>query len=81
MLRLGRPIQPADDAVAGQGAVAVISDGFWARAFGRSPSVIGKTIELNLTPITIIGVNPPCLPVRPACRVLPMSLCPLACSR
>ncbi len=57
--KLGRPIQPADDAVAGQGAVAVISDGFWADAFGRSPTVIGKTIELNLTPVTIIGVNPP----------------------
>jgi predicted permease len=55
----GRPIQPADDAVAGQGAVAVISDGLWARAFGRSPSVIGKVIMLNLTPVTIIGVNPP----------------------
>jgi predicted permease len=55
----GRSIQPLDDAVAGQGAVAVISDGFWGRAFGRSPAVIGKTIDLNLTPITIIGVNPP----------------------
>jgi len=56
---LGRPIQPTDDAHPGEGAVAVISDGYWARAFGRSPSVVGKTIQLNLTPITIIGVNPP----------------------
>ena len=56
---LGRSIQPADDAIPGQGAVAVISNGFWARAFGRSPAVIGKTIALNLTPVTIVGVNPP----------------------
>jgi predicted permease len=56
---LGRPIQPADDVKPGQGQVAVISDGFWARAFGRSPSIIGKTIELNLIPITVIGVNYP----------------------
>jgi predicted permease len=56
---VGRSIQSADDAVAGEGAVAVISDGFWARAFGRSPAAIGKTIALNLTPVTIIGVNPP----------------------
>ena len=56
---LGRPIEPADDDSAGEGAVAVISDAFWARAFGSSPTVIGKTIQLNLTPITIIGVNPP----------------------
>ena len=55
---LGRPIQPSDDAVPGSGAVAVISDSFWARHFDRSPSVIGKTIDVNLVPITIIGVAP-----------------------
>lgn len=56
---VGRAIQPSDDAVPGSGAVAVISDGLWARLFGRSPSVIGKVVSLNLLPITIIGVNPP----------------------
>jgi len=56
---LGRPIEPSDDTRPGEGAVAVISDGYWARAFGRSPSVIGKTINLNLTPVTIVGVNQP----------------------
>ncbi len=56
---LGRPIQPQDDAVVGSGAVAVISDALWARAFGRSSSVIGKVIELNFAPVTIVGVNPP----------------------
>jgi predicted permease len=56
---LGRPIQASDDAVPGSGAVAVISDGLWSRAFGRSPSVVGKRIDLNRTPFTIIGVNPP----------------------
>jgi predicted permease len=56
---LGRAIQPSDDDAPGSGPVAVISDGLWARLFGRSPSVIGKTIQLNLIPITIVGVNPP----------------------
>jgi predicted permease len=56
---IGRPIGPADDAVPGSGAVVVISDGFWTQRFGRSPSVIGKTVLLNSTPFTIIGVNPP----------------------
>ena len=37
----------------------LISDGFWARRFGRTPDVIGKKIEINGTPMTIIGVNPP----------------------
>jgi predicted permease len=55
---LGRPIEDSDDGAPGSGPVAVISDEFWARRFGRSPGVVGKTIQLNLTPITIIGVNP-----------------------
>lgn len=53
---LGRAIEPTDDAV--PGAVAVISDSFWTRRFNRSPSVIGKTVDVNLIPITIIGVAP-----------------------
>ncbi|MGA8037128.1 MAG: ABC transporter permease [Candidatus Acidiferrales bacterium] len=56
--QLGRPIEPADDATIGAGAVAVISDGYWARRFSRSPEVIGKTISLNGVPFTIVGVNP-----------------------
>ncbi|WP_415200572.1 ADOP family duplicated permease, partial [Silvibacterium sp.] len=56
---LGRGIAPADDAVEGAGAVVVISDGFWRRAFGASPKVIGKVIAMNGKPFTVIGVNPP----------------------
>jgi predicted permease len=56
--QLGRPIEPADDARIGAGAVAVISDGYWARRFSRSPDVIGKTISLNGIPFTIVGVDP-----------------------
>jgi predicted permease len=55
---LGRPIGPADDAVPASGAVAVISDSFWQRRFDRSLSVIGMIVDVNLTPITIIGVAP-----------------------
>ena len=57
--QLGRGIEPSDDAVAGVGNIVVISDGLWSRLFGRSASVIGKTIQLNLIPMTIVGVNPP----------------------
>ena len=57
--QLGRPIEPTDDAAIGSGAVVVISDGYWDRRFGRSPSVVGKSISLNGTPVTIVGVNPP----------------------
>jgi len=55
---LGRAIAPSDDAAPGQGAVAVISQGLWQRAFGSSPAVIGQVIKLNEAPVTVIGVNP-----------------------
>ena len=55
---LGRAILPSDDGAPGTGAVATISDGFWERAFGRSPDAVGKVITVNMTPVTIVGVNP-----------------------
>ncbi len=54
---LGRSILPSDDGAPGSGTVAVISDGFWSRAFGRSPAVLGKVIDVDMTPVTIVGVN------------------------
>jgi predicted permease len=57
--QIGRAIQDSDDGAVGSGPVVVISDRLWAREFGRSPSVLGKSILLNMTPMTIVGVNPP----------------------
>jgi predicted permease len=57
--QLGRPIFPADDGEPGTGNVAVLSNAFWQRAFGGAPDVIGKTINVNTHPVTIVGVNPP----------------------
>ncbi|MGA7155431.1 MAG: ABC transporter permease [Acidobacteriaceae bacterium] len=56
---LGRPVLPSDDGAPGSGTVAVISDAFWHAVFGGSPNVIGKTITVDMTPVTIVGVNPP----------------------
>lgn len=56
---LGRAIVDSDDAAVGSGPVVVISYPYWTRRFGRSPDVIGKKIQINSTPMTIIGVNPP----------------------
>ena len=55
----GRPILPSDDQQGRAEIVAVISDGFWARRFGRDPAVIGRSIHVNQVPVTIVGVNPP----------------------
>ena len=54
---LGRTLSPADDLAPGSGPVVVISDGFWAQRFARSPLVLGKAISLNGVPVTIVGVS------------------------
>jgi predicted permease len=55
---LGRTFIPEEDRVPGARAVAVISHGFWAHAFGSSRQAIGATVSLNNHPFTIIGVAP-----------------------
>ena len=55
----GRAILPADDRLAADNTVAVISDGFWARRFGRNPLAIGRSFLLNQVAVTVVGVNPP----------------------
>jgi predicted permease len=56
--QLGRAIGPQDDAAPGSGPVAVISDRYWTSHFGHSPDVIGKALLVNMTLITVVGVNP-----------------------
>jgi predicted permease len=56
--QLGRNIQPSDDHVGSMNTVAVISDGLWERAFGRSPAALGQTINVNQSLFTIVGVAP-----------------------
>jgi predicted permease len=54
---LGRLFTEADDQTPGAHPVAVISYPFWQRRFGADPSVVGKTINLNGYPFTVIGVS------------------------
>ena len=39
--------------------VAVLSHGFWTRAFSADRSVLGKRITVGGLPVTVIGVTPP----------------------
>src|SRR5439155_4810450 len=39
-------------------AVGVLSEGFWKRRVGGSSGVLGQVVQVNNTPITIIGVTP-----------------------
>jgi putative ABC transport system permease protein len=46
------------DELKGHGRVAIISYAYWARRFGSDPRALGRTIELDGYPYTIIGVMP-----------------------
>ncbi len=54
---IGRTLTPADDLPAAP-AVAVISYRYWETRFGRDPAAVGKTIQVNRVPVTLIGVTP-----------------------
>ncbi len=53
----GRDFAPSDDD-AGAERVVILTDGLWRRRFGGDPSVLGRAIELNGEPWTVIGVLP-----------------------
>ena len=54
-MHLGRAIAPEDDR-AGQPPVAVLGYGFWERALGADPGVLGRTLTVNGVTVTIVGV-------------------------
>jgi predicted permease len=56
--RIGRVFGPGDEAQ-GFAEAAVISDSLWARGFGRDPGVLGRKMQLDNDPYTIVGVLPP----------------------
>jgi predicted permease len=52
---VGRMIEPSDERPSAS-PVAVLSYGYWQRAFAGSPSVVGRTVSWNGFPTTIVGV-------------------------
>jgi predicted permease len=58
---LGRTFGEADDARGGgpAGPVAVISYRFWQSRFGGAADAIGRSVTIEHTPFTIVGVTPP----------------------
>ncbi len=51
----GRLFDQSDDAPAAA-PVAVLSYGYWQSAFGGAHDIVGRAVELNSVPFTIIGV-------------------------
>ena len=58
-MALGRPIDPADAATPGSGSVAVISYQYWQRELSGDRDVLGKSLTVNGTPFTVVGVANP----------------------
>ena len=54
---LGRTLGPSDDRPDAEPA-AVVSHRYWQRRFLGDPAIIGKTIRVNRTTFTIVGVTP-----------------------
>jgi predicted permease len=54
---LGRTFNANDDRI-GAAPVAILSGGLWKRRFGASPSILGRSVDLNGTNYTVIGILP-----------------------
>jgi predicted permease len=53
----GRLFVPDEDSP-GAPATAVLTDGMWARRYGRDPKAIGKSIMINGQPYEVVGILP-----------------------
>ena len=53
----GRWFDPSMDVV-GAGNYAVVSHHAWRSRFGSDPTLVGRTLRLNGSPVTIIGIGP-----------------------
>jgi predicted permease len=73
---LGRGIEPQDERT-GAPNVVVLNEEAWARYFAREPDILNKTLYLNNTPYTIVGVAPK--PLHDALSLFPTSPGPELC--
>ena len=55
---LGRGLSD-EDARPGRDDVVLLSDGFWHRRFGADPGLIGRSIDVDGTSCTVVGILPP----------------------
>jgi predicted permease len=53
----GRTLTAFDDRP-GAAPAAVVSDGFWRAKLNGDPAIVGRTIELNATSFTVVGIAP-----------------------
>jgi predicted permease len=56
---IGRNFTADEDNQVGAARVVMIADAFWKRRFNADPAVLGRTLNVEGEPYTIIGVLPP----------------------
>jgi putative ABC transport system permease protein len=73
---LGRAFTDKDDDL-GAEPVVLLSHAYWTSKFGGDPAVVGRSVEMNDKPHTIVGVLPP-IPQYPRENdvYMPTSACP-----
>jgi predicted permease len=54
----GRGFLPEEDATPGTHPIVVLSHGLWQTRFGGDPGTVGRIIDLNTHPFTVIGIAP-----------------------
>jgi len=54
---LGRLFRP-EECIHNSRPVALLSHAFWERQFNNNPAMVGQAIDLNGSPVTVIGVLP-----------------------
>ncbi|MGA8030303.1 MAG: ABC transporter permease [Bryobacteraceae bacterium] len=56
---IGRTFSADVDRTPGASPLIVLSYAYWANRFARDPGILGRTLTLNGSPFTVIGVGPP----------------------
>jgi putative ABC transport system permease protein len=72
----------AEDNVHGTEGVLILSHPFWQRVFAGDPTVVGRVLQMNNRPHTVVGILPP-LPQYPDENdvYMPVSHCPFRSSQ
>jgi putative ABC transport system permease protein len=64
-----------EEGLLGAPGVAMVSHGLWEQNFGSDPEVVGRAINIDGTPFTVIGVMPPNFSIWVECDIwMPMRL-------
>jgi len=56
---LGRAFTHDEAQRAGAPAVVLIGHGLWTRRYGADPRVLGRAVQINGSPFTVVGILPP----------------------